>query len=124
MMIPTEHPIPWPVNAPRVRVTVITMCLIRPGHTFEIFTSVAERELNEEQMDMWRKAHKCDEYDPRENGVQKTMFFRSLVAVFNNGLGNLVSADGESDETHPFQSDWNRPEKQKPKKKKKSKKGV
>ena len=105
MMIPTEHPVFDRAITPEVRVTVITMCLIRAGHTFEIFTSVAERELNNEQMDMWRKAHKCDEYDPRENGVQKSMFFRNLVVVFNNGLCDLISADGGSDKTHPFQSD-------------------
>lgn len=75
-----------------MKVTVITMYR---SHDAELFTQVVEGELTAEQMDAWRQAHSCDEYDPLERDEDPSnMFFRVLDVLPNEGTADLLNVDG------------------------------
>ena len=77
-------------------ITVITMYR---GYDAEMFVRVIQGNLTEDEVDEWRKSHKCDEYHCDNDDTcddHNNMFFRKLrVRSPATGTCDLVNVDGD-----------------------------
>lgn len=78
-----------------LKVTIITMY---QGRDAETFVQAVDGELTDKQKSEWRKEYFCDEFDDMDDKEDdfdvNNMFFRVVKVLSNDGLGELLPADG------------------------------